>query len=45
MMSSRRKFLQESSLGMGSIGLALALHQDKMLAAPVRPELEAKVFD
>jgi len=30
---------------MGSIGLALALHQDKMLAAPVRPELEAKVFD
>ncbi|MFZ9824758.1 MAG: DUF1501 domain-containing protein [Gemmataceae bacterium] len=45
MMNSRRKFLQEASLGMGSIGLALALHQDKMLAAPVRPELEAKVFD
>ena len=45
MMNSRRKFLQEASLGMGSIGLALALHQDKMLAVPVRPELEAKVFD
>lgn len=32
-------------MGLGAVGLALTLDQDKLLSAPIRPELEMKKFD
>ena len=42
---TRRHFLAQSSFGIGSLALAWLLNQDKLLAAPQRPELEPRRFD
>ena len=42
---SRRHFLSSSALGLGSVAATWLLHQDGLLAAPNRPELEPKHFD
>ncbi|HEV7224857.1 MAG TPA: DUF1501 domain-containing protein [Pirellulales bacterium] len=42
---NRRHFLATSALGVGSVALAWLLNEDKLLAAPERPELEPQTFD
>ncbi|MSU79083.1 MAG: DUF1501 domain-containing protein [Gemmataceae bacterium] len=42
---SRRHFLAGSTMGLGGAALAWLLHQDGLLAAPTRPELEPRTFD
>ncbi len=42
---SRRDWLRSSTFGVGSLGLAWLLNQDRLLAEPVRPELEPHHFD
>src|SRR5271167_4924338 len=42
---SRRHLLAQSSLGLGGLALAWLLNEDKLLAAPGRPELEQRRFD
>ena len=44
-ISSRRHFLATNALGIGSVALAWLLKQEKLLAAPERPELEPQKFD
>ncbi len=43
--ATRRQFLASSTWGMGSLALAYLLEQDKLLAEPLRPELERHAFD
>jgi hypothetical protein len=42
---TRRQLLHASTLGVGSVALAWLLHRDRLLAEPVRPDLEPKRFD
>jgi hypothetical protein len=42
---SRRHFLHHGTLGVGSVALAWLLHQDRLLAEPVKPDLDRKRFD
>src|SRR3954453_10320677 len=42
---SRRDVLHQGTLGVGTLALAWLLHRDRLLAEPVRPELERKRFD
>jgi hypothetical protein len=42
---NRRRFLASSTFGVGSLALACLLHEDRLLAEPVRPELEPHKFD
>lgn len=43
--SNRRSFLAANGLGVGSVALAWMMNQERLLAAPARPELERKSFD
>src|SRR5262245_41769270 len=43
--SSRRHFLAQQSLGIGSLALAWLLHQDDLKAAPLKPTLEKPTYD
>jgi len=43
--SSRRHFLAQQSLGIGSLALAWLLNQDELRAAPPKPSLEKPVYD
>ena len=43
--SSRRHFLAQQTLSIGSLALAWLLHQDSLHAAPVKPTLEKPTFD
>ena len=43
--SSRRHFLAQQCLGVGSVALAWLLAQDELRAAPVKPTLEKPTFD
>ena len=43
--STRRQFLAAGGLGVGSVALAWMLNEEKLLAAPARPELEPQTFD
>src|SRR5213596_949907 len=43
--SSRRHFLAQQSLGIGSLALAWLLHQDELRAAPAKPTLEKPTYD
>jgi len=43
--SSRRHFLAQNAMGIGSIALAWLLKQDGVLAEPVRPEIQPTRFD
>jgi uncharacterized protein (DUF1501 family) len=43
--SSRRHFLAQQSLGIGSLALAWLLHQDELQAAPLKPTLEKPTYD
>ena len=42
---SRRELLQASTFGVGSVALAWLLNEERLLAAPARPELEKPHFD
>ena len=42
---SRRRFLHDSTFGVGSVALAHLLHQERLLAAPAKPDLERRHFD
>jgi hypothetical protein len=42
---SRRQFLHNGTLGVGSVALAWLLNRDRLLAEPPKPELEKKRFD
>lgn len=42
---SRRQFLTDSTLGLGTLALAWLLNEEKLLAAPIKPELQARKFD
>jgi len=42
---TRRSFLHHSTFGIGSIALAYLLNQERLLAAPARPELQRKHYD
>ena len=42
---SRRELLQASTLGVGSVALAWLLNEERLLAAPTRPELDKPHFD
>jgi hypothetical protein len=42
---TRRHFLAANALGIGSIALAWLLNEDRLLAEPVRPELEQHKYD
>lgn len=44
-LGSRRHFLTGSAMGLGSLALAHLLHQDGLLAAPAKPQLEDPTFD
>jgi hypothetical protein len=44
-MMNRRQMLASSTFGIGSAALAWLLHQDALLAAPVKPDLEGRKFD
>lgn len=44
-LSSRRHFLSQNAMGLGSVALAWLLKQEGLLAAEDRPELEQKTFD
>src|SRR5438093_293465 len=43
--SSRRHFLAQQSIGVGSLALAWLLHQDDLRAAPAKPTLEKPTYD
>ena len=43
--SSRRHFLAQQSMGIGSVALAWLLHQDGVLAAPPKPPVDRPAFD
>ncbi len=43
--ATRREFLAAGGLGVGSVALAWLLNEEKLLAAPSRPELEPQKFD
>src|SRR5689334_18899255 len=43
--SSRRHFLAQQSMGIGSLALAWLLHQDDLRAAPAKPNLEKPTYD
>jgi hypothetical protein len=43
--SSRRHFLATNALGIGGVALAWLLNEDRLLAEPLRPELEPHKFD
>src|SRR5947209_12648391 len=43
--SSRRHFLAQQSLGIGSLALAWLLQQDDLRAAPAKPTLEKPTYD
>ena len=43
--SSRRHFLAQQSLGIGSVALAWLLNQDVLRAAPTKPNLEKPTYD
>src|SRR6476620_7982741 len=43
--SSRRHFLAQQSLGIGSLALAWLLQQDELRAAPAKPTLEKPTYD
>ena len=42
---TRRHFLAQNSLGIGGLALAWLLNEDRVRAAPTRPELEERRFD
>jgi hypothetical protein len=42
---TRRHFLAQSSLSLGSVALAWLLERDRAFAKPARPELEPQAFD
>src|SRR3954454_15850159 len=42
---SRRHFLAGSTMGIGGVALATLLHQEGLLAAPPKPELERRNYD
>jgi Protein of unknown function (DUF1501) len=43
--SSRRHFLAQQSMGIGSVALAWLLNQDALRAAPAKPTLEKPTYD
>ena len=43
--SSRRHFLAQQTMGIGSLALAWLLHQDDLRAAPAKPTLEKPTYD
>ncbi|MFO0936486.1 MAG: DUF1501 domain-containing protein [Gemmataceae bacterium] len=43
-LCSRRHFLHSSAFGLGTLGLAHLLNQDRLLAAPPKPQLEQQQF-
>ncbi len=43
--ATRRQFLATGGLGIGSVALTWLLNEEKLLAAPARPELEPQKFD
>ena len=43
--SSRRHFLAQQSVGIGSLALAWLLNQDELRAAPPKPTLEKPTYD
>jgi hypothetical protein len=45
MMRTRRQLLHAGTFGVGSVALAWLLNQDRLLAEPVKPELEKQHFD
>ncbi len=42
---SRRELLRSCTFGVGSVALAWLLNEERLLAAPVRPELQKQHFD
>jgi hypothetical protein len=42
---SRRHFLAGSTMGIGSLALAWLLNEDRLLGAPVKPDLDRPVYD
>jgi hypothetical protein len=42
---TRRQLLRESTFGVGSVALAYLLQQERLLAEPVKPDLEPRHFD
>src|SRR5207302_2910812 len=42
---TRRELLRDCTFGVGSVALAWLLNEERLLAAPVRPELEKHAFD
>jgi hypothetical protein len=42
---TRRHFLAANALGIGSVALAWLMNEDRLLAEPVRPELETHKYD
>src|SRR5437667_7984774 len=42
---TRRQVLHASTLGVGSVALAWLLNRDRLLAEPVKPDLEKRRFD
>jgi hypothetical protein len=42
---TRRQLLHHSTLGVGSVALAWLLHQERLLAEPMKPDLERKHYD
>lgn len=45
MLMQRRQFLQQSTWGVGTLALAHLLHEEGLLASPVKPELENHKHD
>jgi hypothetical protein len=43
--SSRRHFLAQQALGIGSVALAWLLSREQARAAPLKPTLEKQTFD
>ena len=43
--SSRRHFLANNAMGIGSVALAWLLKEEGLLAEPSKPELERKTYD
>ena len=44
-LCSRRHFLRANAFGLGSVALAWLLKQDGLLAAPIKPFIDAQKFD
>src|SRR2546423_9166816 len=42
---SRRQLLGDATFGVGSVALAYLLRQERLLAEPVKPDLERRHFD